>query len=111
MAGAMEAHLAFRGVDIGDWHRGVMSSRRLLVLCEHIPELGGRWPLALRISKEIHKEAAMHRASLYVGGPHEYRPKLFLDPAEALALVDAAQAEDEFMEEATDELFGSLGFT
>lgn len=111
MAGPMEAHLAFRGIDIGEWHRGTMSSRRLLVLCEHIPELGGRWPLDLRIAKETHKEVSLHRASLYVGGPNEYVPKLFLDPAEAREMVEAEQSEDEFMEEATDELFGSLGFT
>ena len=111
MAGPMEAHLAFRGVDIGDWHRGTMSSRRLLVLCEHIPELGGRWPLELRIAKETHKEVALHRASLYVGGPNEYVPKLFLDPTEARELIKTQQDEDEFLEEATDELFGSLGFT
>ena len=107
----MEAHLAFRGIDIGDWHRGTMSSRKLLVLCEHIPELGGRWPLALRVAKETHKEVALHRASLYVGGPNEYVPSVFLDPTEAREIADEAAAEDQFMEEATDELFGSLGFT
>lgn len=111
MAAAMEAQLAFRGIDIGDWHRGTMSSRRLLVLCEHIPELGGRWPLPLRVAKETHKEIALHRAALYVGGPNEYTPKLFLDPAEAREIVAAVDAEDEYLEEATDELFGSLGFT
>jgi len=107
----MEAHLAFRGIDIGEWHRGAMSSRKLLVLCEHIPELGGRWTKDLQISKEIHKEVALHRASLYVGGPNEYTPKIFLDPQEARDMVDQAEADDEAMEEATDELFGSLGFT
>lgn len=111
MAGLMEAQLAFRGIDIADWHRGTMSSRKLLVLCEHIPELGGRWSMALRVAKETHKEVALHRAALYVGGPNEYIPKLFLDPAEARELVTAAQAEDEYLEEATDDLFNSLGFT
>jgi len=107
----MEAHLAFRGIDIGDWHRGTMSSRKLLVLCEHIPELGGRWPLSLRVAKELHKETALHRASLYVGGPNEYTPRVFLDPVEAREMADKEQAEDAWMEEATDALFASLGFT
>lgn len=107
----MEAHLAFRGIDIGDWHRGTLSSRKLLVLCEHIPELGGRWPLQLRIAKETHKEVALHRASLYVGGPNEYVPHIFVDPVEAREMADKEAADDEFMEQATDDLFGSLGFT
>lgn len=110
-AGAMEAQLAFRGIDIGDWHRGTMSSRRLLVLCEHIPELGGRWPLHLRVLKEVHKEVALHRAALYVGGRNEYVPKLFLDPAEAREAARKADEQDQHLQEATDELFGSLGFT
>ncbi len=118
-ASAIEAHLSFRGVDIADWHQGtrddkgrlVLSSRRLLVLCEHIPELGGRWPKALRIAKEIHKEVSLHRAALYVGGPNEYVPELFLDPEEAMESAEKAEQEEQFLEEATDELYGGLGFT
>ena len=34
----IEADLAFRGIDIHDWHQGKMSSRRLLVLCEALPD-------------------------------------------------------------------------
>ena len=30
----IEADLLFRGIDIGDWHRGGMSSRRLLCLID-----------------------------------------------------------------------------
>lgn len=118
-AGAIEAHLAFRGINIADWHQGtrdahgrlVLSSRRLLVLCEHIPEVGGRWPLEVRVLKEIHKEVALHRASLYVGGRNEYIPKLFLDPAEAREIADKARDEEQQLQEVTDELFDSLGFT
>ena len=115
----MEANLAFRGVDIKDWHRNtvaadgipVLSSRKLLVLCEHIPELGGRWSTAMKIAKETHKEVALRRAALYVGGPNEYTPKLFLDPEEAIALVDKAEATEQAIEEATDDLYDDLGFT
>ena len=110
-ASTMEAQLAFRGIDLGDWHRGTLSSRKLLVLCEHIPELGGRWPMMLRVLKEAHKELALHRAALYVGGRNEYVPKLFLDPAEAREMADKARAEATEMQEATDELFAGLGFT
>lgn len=34
----IEADLLFRGIDIGDWHRGEMSSRRLLVLVDALPD-------------------------------------------------------------------------
>jgi hypothetical protein len=34
----IEADLAFRGIDIADWHQGKMSSRRLLVLLEGLPD-------------------------------------------------------------------------
>lgn len=118
-AGAIEAYLFDRGLDIKHWHRGtidadgvpILSSRRLLVLCEHIPEVGGRWPMALRVAKETHKEVALHRAALYVGGPNEYVPKLFLDPVEAREMVEQAEADDEAMAEATETVFNSLGFT
>lgn len=37
-ASEIEADLAFRGIDIADWHRGDMSSRKLLALLQHLPE-------------------------------------------------------------------------
>jgi len=43
----IEADLAFRGIDIFDWHQGKMSSRRLLVLCEALPP-DSRFQTALR---------------------------------------------------------------
>lgn len=118
-AAAIEAHLAFRGIDIADWHQDTrdehgrprLSSRRLLTLLEHIPEVGGRWPLALRVAKDIHKEVALHRAALYVGGPNEYAPQTYLDPLEAREQIERTEAEDQAIDEATDELFDSLGFT
>lgn len=118
-AAAIEAHLAFRNIDIADWHQGtlddrgrpVLSSRRLLTLLEHIPEVGGRWPVALRIAKDVHKEVALHRAALYAGGPNEYTPELYLDPVQARDLAEESQAEDDAIQEATDDLFDSLGFT
>lgn len=119
LAGPMEAHLEFRGVDIADWHLGTrlpdgrlkLSSRKLLVLCEHIPEVGGRWSMAMKIAKETHKEVALHRASLYVGGPNEYAPQLFLDPDEAREMTEKAEAEEADFDAATDELYDDLDFT
>lgn len=34
----IEADLLFRGIDIGKWHRGKMSSRRLLCLIAALPD-------------------------------------------------------------------------
>lgn len=65
----------------------------------------------MNILKEAHKESALHRAALYAGGPNEYVPKVFLDPQEARDRIDTAQAEEKAIDDATDELFDSLGFT
>lgn len=118
-AAVIEAELSFRGIDIADWHQGTvdshgrpkLSSRRLMVLCEHIPEIGGRWPRSLQLLKEVHTEVALNRAAKYVGGPNEYVPQLFLDPAEARKLMDKKQETDDFIEDSTEELFDDLGFT
>lgn len=118
-AGAIEAHLCFRGLNIADWHQGtrdqhgraVLSSRRLLVICEHIPEIGGRWPVDLLVAKETHKEVALHRAALYVGGPNEYVPQLFVDPAEAREIAARAEAEEQQTQDATEQMYAGLGFT
>lgn len=39
----IEADLLFRGIDIGDWHQGRMSSRRLLCLVEALPHDSAYW--------------------------------------------------------------------
>lgn len=96
-AAAVEAHLAFRGLNIADWHqdakdergRLILSSRKLLVLCEHIPELGGKWPVALKVANEIHREAALHRNALYAGGENSYLvPGYMCPPDEVRSIVD-----------------------
>ncbi len=81
------------------------------MLCEHIPEIGGRWTKTLQVAAKTHRELALHRASLYVGGPNEYVPELFLDPVEARELIDDAAETEQAFEEKTDELFDELGFT
>lgn len=104
----IEAELADRGHEIGDWHRGVMSSRRLLVLLKHARDDGpyraalrdGDWPVESLMLKEIHKELALDRASKYVGSDDEYQPKVFVSPAERVELdkpVDDGYDADAFM--------------
>ncbi len=39
----IEADLLFRGIDIADWHQGRMSSRRLLVLIDALPDDSAFW--------------------------------------------------------------------
>lgn len=39
----IEADLLFRGIDIGDWHQGRMSSRRLLCLIDALPGDSAYW--------------------------------------------------------------------
>lgn len=96
-AKAIDAYLLDRGLDIGDWHRGTLnehgtpklSSRRLIALCEHIPELGGRWPIALKVASETHREVALHRNALYAGGENAYLvPGYLCPPDEVRAIPD-----------------------
>lgn len=90
------------GIDIRDWHRGVLSSRRILVLLENLTddsrykaesERNGNWPVWLQILKDVHKEVAMHRAALYAGGDNEYDPMIYLDPVERKERVSEKEPE------------------
>lgn len=96
-----------------------MSSRRLLVLLEHAPELGpfkkalrgGSWPEYMQILAKIHEELALYRASYYVGGENQYTPKVFLDPSER-ERVQAEQAEaEQALEESQEDMAAELGWT
>lgn len=112
----IEDLLLDKGLDIKDWHAGQMSSRRLLVLCRHAPEEGpyktalrnGDYPEWVQMLKEIHKEVALNRASKYVGGEHEYIPKVFLSMPERIEHFELEAAEGEFIEEARGGLFDNL---
>lgn len=113
---AIEADFRFRGLRIADWLRGTMSSREFLVLVQYLddesafkklaPKPYGRdgdWSEAVQIAAKTHEEFAMYRASKYVGGPHEYRPMVFIPPAERAAQAaesaddDAASMDLEFL--------------
>lgn len=83
-----------------------MSSRRLLVLLRHSPELGpyqtalraGDWPLWVRMLKEIHKEIALDRASKYAGTAYEYEAQIFVSPSEGAERAAEEEAETQFQE-------------
>lgn len=115
----IEAELADRGYDILDWHRGRMSSRRLLVLLKHARETGpymqalrdGGWPPVTKILAEVHKELALYRASKYAGGDNEYAPLIFVDPVTVKREAEEAAAADEFREKVQTRVFGKLGWT
>ncbi len=110
--------------DVALWHRGELSSRKLLSLLENLVDpsacrMDPRWPLgrdqlwpeAVRIAAETHKELALLRAGNYAGGPNAYEPKVFLPPEErAQRFIEAAQ-EEAFHEEAELDLFSNLGWT
>ncbi len=93
-----------------------MSSRRLLVLLRHAPEIGpyktalrdGDWPEFTKILAELHKETAMNRAAKYAGGKHEYQPTVFLSPVERREVAEEAAEQEEFTEEARESLFSDL---
>lgn len=104
-----------KDLDIADWHRGDISSRRLLVICKHAPEESdyatalrdGDYPEWVQMIKEIHKEIALYRASKYIGGDNEYIPQVFLSVPERIEHFGREAAESEFIEEARG-LFSDL---
>ena len=107
-------------LNIADWHQGAMSSRRLLALLEGLPEESayktaferdGQWPVWQQMLKTVANETTLHRASLYAGGDNAYDVQVYLDPLEQRQRMEEAMAEQEFREEATSELYGSLGWT
>lgn len=114
----IEAELADRGHNIMDWHRGVMSSRKLLVLLRHPRENGpymaalrdGGWSTQTKMLAEIHKELALYRASKYAGGENEYSPMVFVDPLEAKQQAEEAEQVSVFREEAETDVFTGLGW-
>lgn len=116
---AIEAELIDRGQDILDWHRGTMSSRRLLALLEHPKTVDspyaralrdGEWPEWMEMLKELHKEFALYRASWYVGRKGEYRPKVFLNLKERKEKFAEAQEHAARQAEVDDEL-ESIGWS
>ena len=107
-------------LDIADWHTGKLSSRRMLALLEHLPEdsayktafeRDGQWPVWKQMLKTVANETTLHRASLYAGGENAYDVQVYLDPLEQQQRIEELIEEQEFREEATSNLYGSLGWS
>ena len=123
-AGQIESDLLCRGIDIKDWHQGGMSSRRLLVLLEHLPDesafktavRGGRMSRGQRVLEEQLNEQLRLRASYeYVAshGEVEWDASEFawLDPVDAVER-DRKKAEEEAeRERAVGDFESSIGFS
>lgn len=86
----IEADLAFRGVDILDWHRGDMSSRRLLVLLEGLPEdslfrtamRDGDWGLDAYVQAGILNELRLLRTDQAAVNGHKMEVSFIESPAQ-----------------------------
>lgn len=107
-------------LDVADWHTGRLSSRRLLVLLDQLPdasrykteyERDGNWPIWQQMLKDLHNETALHRAGLYAGGDNAYNPTTYLDPLELRQRIAEQEQLQEFQTEAESELHGSLGWS
>lgn len=102
---------------IGDWHRGSMTSRELLVLLKHLPDDSAYrrelsptgWTEAEQMTAKTHEEFALWRASHYVNTPNEYAAVTFIAPKERLAIFLESEAIRQFEGRAIDGLMGALG--
>lgn len=69
----IEASLLFRGIDLFDWYRGEMSSRRLLLLLRYLPDdspfkiayRDGDWPLQDHLTTGVWNEIKAMRGDLW----------------------------------------------
>lgn len=77
----LEADLLFRGIDVLDWHRGLISDRRLIILIRHLPDdsatkkamRDGDWGLTEHLAAGVWNEVKALRADLTHA---QYRPVL-----------------------------------
>lgn len=87
----------YHRLDIGLWHQGRMSSRRLLALIKHLPDESatktaareGDWSDDRYLSAATVNEIRLMRADLagiFAGGGDE--PQLFRSPAQEKAIAD-----------------------
>lgn len=114
-----DLHRYYR-LDVADWHDGALTSRKLLVLLDQLPdesrfktefERDGNWPVWQQMLKDLHNETALHRAGLYAGGDNAYSPTTYLDPLEMRERIAAAEAEQELHEMGEKDLHESLGWS
>ncbi|QQG96225.1 hypothetical protein HBE99_04610 [Mycobacteroides chelonae] len=115
----IEADLFFRGVDIMDWHRGTMSSRRFLVLVSNLPETSEYkrshsttgWTDLEEILAESHKVQAMNLLSKY--GKNDTKPELplFIPPKERYARAVEAKERARIRKQVSGDLFSQIGWS
>lgn len=124
-AGQIEADLLRQGIDIGDWHTGRMSSRRLMVLLKYPLEddwfsrdfvRGGRQSRSQRVHEEALNEALRLRASYEaVASQGEVRwdanDFAWRDPRDEIEIAKRRAEEEAEREDSQQELFDELGFT
>ena len=94
----MEAELHDRGLDIRDWHRGDLSSRRVLAVLEN-------WPTSLQIMARIVNEIHGMRADLRVA--FKQKP-LTWDPIEAPNQMVESYDEQQLSRDLHDDLMAAM---
>ena len=118
----IECDLADRGHDIMEWHRGRMSSRRLLVLLEYGSDLGpykkalrgGRQTRAERVAEEHFNETARLRASFHAAHGGEaafYEPPHLQDPIDEIEEARLKAIDDAEQQRVIEEFESAIGFT
>lgn len=112
----------YHRADVADWHRGAMSSRRLLALLEHLPDESafkqalrdGGFSRAERMAAETHNEVARLRASYHAvngGADAAYEPFEFVDPRVERLREQHEADELEELEQAQRDLYADLGWS
>jgi len=100
---------------IGDWWRGVMSSRELMALVRHLPEESafkteaerdGEWPARIRMIQTGVNELSKLRASYHGMHGANYEPVLWISPGELRAQADEEEVGQELQEDLSCQLFG-----
>lgn len=103
-----------------DWHRGVMSSRRLLVLIKHLPadsdykletQSSTGWPESTEMLAQIHEEIAGDNASKRTEPGKTATITTFVPPKDRLARALEAQAEAKAREEDDETFYSDMGFS
>lgn len=117
----LEADLTFRHIDIGAWHRldrdahgvPVLSSRRLLVLAEHLPDNSAfkiavnctGWSVSQHIAATTANDLMdMHVISHVAHGGEWYETTHFRPPL----VIAMEEADEEFLDDARDDLMAQL---
>lgn len=96
----IEADLAYRGLDVGDWWRGDMSSRRLVILVKHLPDDSATkramaedpWPLMTHLLVSVVNEQRLARADYATVHGERVKPPLIPRPNDQLVEDERATA-------------------